>query len=243
MSRRRTRVREDIDPADLVGKRTRTYIRESTERQALADRTGPALQRADIDRFVEQWGLETPEREYFDAASGRSVDGRLELQRALAEADQYDVLLVYNTSRSFRNFEDAAIWKAKFRHAGVTIVFTEPGIISGNRRTRLQERIAEIQDEEKVEEQGRMIANGLKQKSCGACTTARSRWGTTASMESLGIPATASWSWMNGRRRPSGSSSASTARAGTPCRSLPATSTTNAMPTALRSTATETANH
>lgn len=164
MSRRRSRLHEDIEPADLVGLPVREYVRESTERQAQADRTGPDLQKATNLRYAEQHGLQLPAKTYFDTASGRTVVGRPALQQALDEAAEYRVLLCYNTSRSFRNPEDAAIWKRKLRDADVQLVFTEPGIISGNRRTRWQEGILEISDAERSAEQGRMIAHGLRQK-------------------------------------------------------------------------------
>lgn len=166
MTRRRSRRRRDVEPADLRGLPTRRYVRESTPGQALEDRNGPALQRADIDRFVAKHELEPPDHEYFDASSGKTTAGRPGLQAALrdAEAGQYRVLLCYNTSRSFRNAEDATIWKGKFRRAGVTLVFTEPELISGNHRTRWQEGIQAIADAERSAEQGRMIGGGLRQK-------------------------------------------------------------------------------
>jgi DNA invertase Pin-like site-specific DNA recombinase len=109
-------------------------VRESTPGQALEDRNSPALQRADIDRFVAKHGLEPPDREYFDAANGKSTTERPGLQATLsdAEAGDYEMLLCYSSARSFRNEEDAAISKGKLRRAGVTLVFTEIEIISGN---------------------------------------------------------------------------------------------------------------
>ena len=102
--------------------------------------------------------------EYFDRSSGRSVDGRPELQRALAEAGDYDALLCFHTSRCFRNRRDATEWKARFRDAGVVIVFTEQRIISGNPRDRLAEGIHEILDEEHSENVSTFVAGGLRVK-------------------------------------------------------------------------------
>ena len=51
-------------------------MRESTERQAGADHFGPDLQRAGIREYCERNGIPPPEREYFDAASGRSIEGQ-----------------------------------------------------------------------------------------------------------------------------------------------------------------------
>ena len=166
MTRRRTRVHKDIEHADLAGRRARAYVRESAKEQAGADRNGPVTQRASIATYVAKYELLAPDVEYFDAASGKSTKRRPELQRALrdAEAGAYVVLLCYNTSRSFRNPGDADAWKARFRAARVTIVFTDLELISGNRRTRLQEHFLEITDEERVERHGVDVTNGLRQK-------------------------------------------------------------------------------
>ena len=166
MARRRSRLHRDVDHADLVGLRTRAYLRESTKKQTAADRNGPTVQRASIAGYIEKYGLATLDFEYFDAASGRSTKRRPELQRALrdAEAGAYDILLCYNTSRSFRNPGDADAWKARFKAAGVTFVFTDPEIISGNRRTRFQERFLQLNDEEQVERHSVNVTDGLRQK-------------------------------------------------------------------------------
>ena len=75
MGRRRSREIVRPDWEALRGLRTRQYIRESTLRQAEADRYGPDVQRAGIRAFCEQHDLASPEIEYFDKASGRSVQG------------------------------------------------------------------------------------------------------------------------------------------------------------------------
>ena len=164
MTRRPSRQRATIDFESLRSLRTRSYIRESTPRQAEADHYGPDLQRAGIRAFCERFGISAPGREYFDTASGRRVKGRLALQDALADAGQYDVLLVFHSSRSFRNRHDAAVYKRQFREAGVVMVFTEQQIISGNPGTNLQEGFHELIDEQRSEEQGRFIAGALRQK-------------------------------------------------------------------------------
>ena len=86
------------------------------------------------------------------------------LQQALAEADEYDALFVFHSSRSFRNREDAAIWKQQFRRAGIVIVYTEQGIISGDPRTKLHEGFYELIDEQRSDEQSMFIRSGLRQK-------------------------------------------------------------------------------
>ncbi len=140
------------------------YIRESTERQAAADRFGPDMQRAGARAFCERYGLTLEDREYFDASSGRTVAGRSALQRALAEAEEYDILLFFHSSRSFRNREDAVIWKRKFREAGLVLVFTQQERISGNANTALAEGIDEVIDEQRSIEQAGFVASGLRQK-------------------------------------------------------------------------------
>ncbi len=164
MTRRPSKARPIVDFDGLRGLRTRSYIRESSLRQVKADHYGPDTQRAGIRRFCERWQLAYPDREYFDASSGRGTAKRNFLHSALAEADEYDVLLVYITSRSFRNREDAQSWKRKFREAGITIVFTEQGIISGLPRDKLLEGFHEIIDEQYSDTQAMLISGGLRQK-------------------------------------------------------------------------------
>lgn len=67
MSRRR--IRRNVSFDELKGKKTRSYIRESSPRQALADRYGPDIQRAGIRDFCDRFELEQPEHEYFDAVT------------------------------------------------------------------------------------------------------------------------------------------------------------------------------
>ena len=162
MPRRPSRARRDLTFGDLAGRRTRAYIRESTARQAEVDRFGPDLQRNGISRFCEEYGLTPPDAWYFDKAFGRSVQGRHELQRAYDEADEYEVLVFFHSSRSFRNQEDARVWKRQFREAGVVLVFVEQRLISGNSRDRLAEGLYEIFDEQQSETQGMLIGNGLR---------------------------------------------------------------------------------
>ena len=164
MTRRPSRSRPPIDFESLRTMRVRSYVRESSPRQAEADRYGPDLQRKGISTFCDRWAIPHPEKEYFDASTGRRVDRRYALQHALEEADEYDALLMFHTSRSFRNRHDAAIWKTKFRQAGVQLVFTEQGIISGDPRYKIVEGFNELTDEISSDTQGMFIARGLRQK-------------------------------------------------------------------------------
>jgi DNA invertase Pin-like site-specific DNA recombinase len=142
----------------------RSYVRESSPRQAEVDRYGPDLQRKGIIAFYERWGIPHPEKEYFDAATGRHVYRRHGLQQALEEANSYDALLMFHSSRSFRNRHDAAVWKTNFRQAGVVVVFTEQGFASGDPRCKVVEGFNEIMDELYADTQGMFISKGLRQK-------------------------------------------------------------------------------
>ena len=167
MTRRPSRLRVKLDFAGvLVGQVLASYMRESTEGQAAADRYGPDAQRSGIRRFLAEFDLPYPGLEYFDKASGRSTEGRLELQRALtdAQAGLFTVLLIFHSSRAFRNRHEAAIWKERFRHAGVTIIFVEQRLISGNPGDTMAEAVYELLDEHQSEVQGMMIASGLRSK-------------------------------------------------------------------------------
>ena len=149
---------------ELRGKLARCYVRESSERQAMADRNGPEIQRAGFRRFCEQWVIPYPATEYFDAASGRKTAGRSGLQQALDDAAEYDVLLVFHTSRAFRNLNEAALWKTRFAETGVTLVFTEQQMISGDPRTKSSEGMYAIMDEAQSDTQAMFIKQGLRQK-------------------------------------------------------------------------------
>ena len=166
MSRRPTKRRPVLDFEGLRGLRIREYIRESSPRQAKADRYGPAVQRSGIRQFREHWGLGEPEREYFDTHTGRRLAGRSELQAAIvdAEAREYDVLLCYHTSRSFRNRHESAISKTRLRAAGVTLVFVQQGMISGDPRNKVIEGVYEILDENYSDTMSMFIGGGLRQK-------------------------------------------------------------------------------
>ena len=164
MGRRKARQPRIQNLEDLSGARVRSYVRESTKRQAQSDRYGPALQRADIRRFCKQWSIDDIQHEYFDAASARSADARPNLQRALDDASEYDALLIFHSSRFFRNRVESAAWKSRFAKAGVAIVITESGLISGDPLTKPTEGLGEIMDEAQSDLQARFITLGLRQK-------------------------------------------------------------------------------
>src|SRR5690606_21037537 len=122
----------------------------------------PEMQRAGIRQWCLMNDVPLPTFEYFDASSGRETTRRAGLQQALADSAEYDALLVFHSSRSFRNREDAALWKARFRRAGLTLVYTQQSIISGNPHSKLLEGVHEILDEQRSDEAGMMIAGGLR---------------------------------------------------------------------------------
>ena len=165
MARRRSRERTTLRHEDLQGLRTRAYVRESTKAQAGPEHQGPDVQRRWNSDYCTRYGVSPPDFEYFETASGRSAEKRPQLQRALADAEEYDVLLIGHSSRAYRNREDAAIGKRQFREAGVRMVFTSQDIIVGNTATKLMEAHHEAQDEQRSDDIGEFVYRGLLQKS------------------------------------------------------------------------------
>ena len=78
--------------------------------------------------------------------------------------DQFDVLLVYHTSRFARNRADAIRCKAELRKLGKIVVFVSQGIISGNDDDFLNEGINEVLDEHYSRNLSRWVADGLRVK-------------------------------------------------------------------------------
>ena len=88
---------------DLRGLRAEGYIRDSTLDQK--DGFGPEIQRHNIERFSESYGVVLGDRWYTEFLSGRSSRNRSQFQQFLEDArlDLFDVLLVDHTSRFGRN--------------------------------------------------------------------------------------------------------------------------------------------
>ena len=149
---------------DLRGLRAEGYIRDSTLDQK--DGYGPQIQRSNIRRFAESYGLVLGDRCYTEFISGRQVKKRREFQQFLEDAhvDRYDVLLVDHTSRFGRNQEECIRYKAELQHLGKVVVFVSQGIISGSDRDFLNERINETLDEQYSRNLSRWIASGLRMK-------------------------------------------------------------------------------
>ncbi len=90
---------------DLKGLRARGYIRDSTLDQR--DGFGPDIQRHNIQRFVDSYGLILDDSFYAEFVSGRSASKRSVFAQFIEDArlDLYDVLLVDHASRFGRNQE------------------------------------------------------------------------------------------------------------------------------------------
>ncbi len=133
---------------DLRGLRAEGYIRDSTLDQR--DGFGPTIQRHNMERFAESYGMELGSRWYPEFVSGRRVQMRKEFQQFIDDAhlDAYDVLLVDHTSRFGRNQAECIRYKDELQGLDKVVVFVSQGIISGNDRDFLSERINETLDEQ-----------------------------------------------------------------------------------------------
>ena len=128
---------------DLRGMRAEGYIRESTLDQR--DGFGPEIQRHNIERFAQSYGLVLGTKWYTEFVSGRYAKKRKEFQQVLedAELDLLEVLLCDHTSRFGRNQAECIRYKEDLQRLGKVIVFVSQGIISGTDRDFLNERINE----------------------------------------------------------------------------------------------------
>ncbi|MDP3063145.1 MAG: recombinase family protein [Chloroflexota bacterium] len=149
---------------ELRDLRARGYVRDSTLDQR--DGFGPDIQRRNIQRFAESYGLALGTRWYIEFVSGRSARKRPEFQQFLqdAELDAYDVLLVDHTSRFGRNQEECIRYKGELKRLGKIVVFVSQGIISGSDRDFLAERINETLDEQYSRNLSRYVRAGLAEK-------------------------------------------------------------------------------
>ena len=149
---------------DLRGLRAEGYVRDSTLDQR--DGFGPDIQRNNIIRFAESYGLVLGDKWYTEFVSGRSVKKRTAFMQFVedAELDKYEVLLVDHTSRFGRNQEECIRYKALLRDLGKIVVFVNQGIISGSDRDFLSERINETLDEAYSRNLSRYTKAGLYEK-------------------------------------------------------------------------------
>ena len=154
----------DLRPEDLAGRLYRSYVRDSTSVQA--DRYGPDLQRAEQRRFAGRYGLVASGREYIDLVSGKDTLRRSDFNQMLADAaaGEFDVLLVYDTSRFARNVADAWVYREKLAAAGVVVVFCADGLIAGNTDTYELEGLKTVSDAAYIRRLSRNVAKGYEQK-------------------------------------------------------------------------------
>ena len=105
---------------DLRGLRAEGYVRDSTIDQK--DGFGPEIQRHNINRFADSYGLVLGHRWYTEFVSGRSSRNRTQFQQFLDDArlDQFDVLLVDHTSRFGRNQAECIRHKEELQQLGIT---------------------------------------------------------------------------------------------------------------------------
>lgn len=97
------------------------YMRYSTDNQT---ENSIEYQRAEIQRYCDQKGL-TLRKEFIDEAYSATNDRRPDFQRMIAESESspdWDTILVYDSSRIFRNASDASQYRTYLRDCGITIV-------------------------------------------------------------------------------------------------------------------------
>ena len=97
------------------------YMRYSTDNQT---ENSIEYQRAEIQRYCDQNGLALL-KEYIDEAYSATNDRRPDFQRMISESENnpdWDIILVYDSSRIFRNATDASRYKAELRDKGINVV-------------------------------------------------------------------------------------------------------------------------
>ncbi len=140
------------------------YIRDSTLDQR--DGFGPEIQRHNIQRFAQSYGLHLGVRWYTEFVSGRSVGERGQVQQLLEDARLalLRVLIVDHTSRFGRNQAECIRYKEELQRLGIVVVFVSQGIISGSDRDFLNERINETLDEAYSRNLSRYVRSGFAEK-------------------------------------------------------------------------------
>jgi DNA invertase Pin-like site-specific DNA recombinase len=133
---------------ELVGRRARGLVRESTERQG--DNSGPIVQLREQREFAERWGLIFEHRPdpaglpepytYTDLVSGSDAAKRPQFLQMVADAKAgaFDVLLVRETSRFARNWRQAGTYEDRLHEAGVVVAYIFEGRLSSDRAGQLQ---------------------------------------------------------------------------------------------------------
>lgn len=156
--------RHDLTPEDLRGRVYAQYVRDSTKDQA--EGYGPDIQRRANQGFTQRYGLVDSGLVYEEYVSGGSVRGRHELLRAIEDmrAGRFAVLLVGWTHRFARSTEDAARVKREIMEAGGVLVYTAQGMVSGQRSSRVGEKVLHVLDEEYRENLSDLMTSALHAK-------------------------------------------------------------------------------
>jgi DNA invertase Pin-like site-specific DNA recombinase len=154
-----------LQPSDLRGRRWRGLVRESSAEQAKKDAT-PERQRADLRRAADELGLIAVEPLFYERVGSGEEEGVPELAQALADgkADQYDVLVVFHSSRFARNVLEARTMKREFAKVGVSIYFTSQRVLSGSYVSGLSEGLAEVLDEHENDQRRMWISGGIRER-------------------------------------------------------------------------------
>ena len=140
------------------------YVRDSKLDQR--DGFGPDIQRSNILRFAQNYGLILGTKWCTEFVSGRQAKKRLVFQQFIEDAhlDLLDVLLVDHTSRFGRNQEECIRFKSELQNLGEVVVFVSQGIISGSDLDFLNERINETMDEAYSRNLSRYVRSGFAEK-------------------------------------------------------------------------------
>jgi DNA invertase Pin-like site-specific DNA recombinase len=144
---------------DLKGKSARGYVRRSMD-----DDRGTEYQIQSMEAWARAHELRGPDRYYVDLVSGKSTLKRSDFNQMLEDAKngEFEVLLVFHTSRFARNRFDAQKYKRELWRAGVQIVFVELDLISGLPENMLVEGLYELIDEHYVITTGQFVQAGAR---------------------------------------------------------------------------------
>ena len=139
------------------------YARVSSDRQDVE--LSISAQLKELHKYAKGQGF-TVVREYIDEAMSGRVDTRPQYQRMIEEGCRPDgpftIILVWSYSRFSRNREDAVLFKAKLRRAGVRVVsITEPA--SDSPTGRLMEALIEGMDEYYSENLAHNVLRGMRE--------------------------------------------------------------------------------
>ncbi len=153
------------DNKSAVKKRAAVYIRESTEEQDKG--FSPENQRKRIQEYANDHGM-VQVNFYKDLISGRSAAKRTDFQRMISDAlaGQFDVILIFHTSRFARNVKDAREYKELLRKRhGIDVVSVTQDFGDWNDpNSFLNEGINELFDEHQSRNISFWVQEGLMEK-------------------------------------------------------------------------------